>query len=111
MGKKGETRTGEAKSAAEDVVATLAPLGPVTSRGMFGGYGIFLDGVMFGLVDRSGTVHLRVDPETRVQFEDAGGLPHGKMPYFSVPEAVRADPKRLCAWATEAASVARAAKK
>lgn len=111
MGKKGGTRTGAAKHAADDVVATLDALGGVTSRGMFGGYGIFVDGVMFGLVDRSGEVHLRVDSETQGRYQEAGGLPHGKMPYFSVPEFVRRDPDTLRAWAEDAAAVARAAKK
>lgn len=111
MGKKGETRTNEAADAAAVVVGSLAPLGAVTSRGMFGGYGVFLDGVMFGLVDRSGAFHLRVNDDTRGKFEEAGGVAHGRMPYFSVPDTVSSEPTTLLAWSEEAAAVALAAKK
>jgi TfoX/Sxy family transcriptional regulator of competence genes len=31
---------------------------------MFGGYGLFHDGAMFGLVNSAGAVHLRVDDAT-----------------------------------------------
>lgn len=111
MGKKGEKRTGDAAAAAEAAVAGLAPMGDVTSKGMFGGYGIFLDGVMFGLIDSSGALHLRVSDDTRGQFEKAGGEAHGRMPYYSVPEAVRSDGKKLLTWAQQAGAVAKAAKK
>ena len=111
MGKKGETRTTEAADAASAVVASLAPLGSVTSRGMFGGYGVFLGDVMFGLVDRSGAFHLRVNDDTRGKFEEAGGLAHGRMPYLSVPDAISSDRDAQCSWAKEAAAVAQAAKK
>ena len=36
--------------------------GPVYSKRMFGGHGIFLDGIMFGLVFRD-TFYLKVDKE------------------------------------------------
>ena len=35
---------------AETLLELLAPLGPVQIRRMFGGSGVFLDGLMFGLV-------------------------------------------------------------
>ncbi len=111
MGKKGEKRTGAAASTAEDAVKRLQPIGGVTSRGMFGGYGLFVDGVMFGLVNSKGEFHLRVDDSTRANFEKTGSQSHGKMPYFSVPNAVLKSDEDFCSWASKALSVARAAKK
>ena len=111
MGTKGDKRTTGAKTAAEEAVAALAPVGDVTSKGMFGGYGLFSDGTMFGLVDSTGALHLRVGDDTRGQFEEAGGVAHGRMPYYSVPEAVRVDRTKLLEWAGSAAAIAKAAKK
>ena len=111
MGAKGQTRTSAARDAATHAAERLAPLGAVAPRGMFGGYGLFHDGVMFGLVDGKGLVHLRVDGETRSRFEAAGGQPHGKMPYVSVPPAVLADDATFQSWASDALATAHAAKK
>lgn len=111
MGKKGDKQTNEAKDEAAALVGALAPLGSVTSKGMFGGYGIFQQGTMFALVDSRGAFHLRVNEDTKREFEAAGGLQHGRMPYFSVPASVRSDQEELLAWAEEAVAIAQAAKK
>ena len=111
MGQKGQRRTGAAKHAAEHAAQRLGPLGAVTPKGMFGGYGLFHDGVMFGLVNAAGAVHLRVDDATRLRFEAAGGEAHGTMPYVSVPEPVLADDEALLSWAADALATAHAAKR
>lgn len=111
MGQKGQRRTGAAKEAAAQTAERLQPLGDVTPKGMFGGYGLFHDGVMFGLVNASGTVHLRADDATRPRFEAAGGQAHAKMPYVSVPEPVLADDDALLSWASDALATAHAAKR
>lgn len=49
----------------------LMNLGPVTMRPMFGGWGVFLDGAMFGLVSRE-RLYLKTDERTRGEFERAG---------------------------------------
>ena len=58
----------------ERMVARLAPLGPVRARAMFGGHGVYLDDLMFGLIawDR---LFLKVDDATIATFRDAGGAP------------------------------------
>jgi DNA transformation protein len=38
------------KSVCDDFTARLTPMGPVTGRSMFGGFDIFVDGLMFGLI-------------------------------------------------------------
>ena len=50
-GCKGAKLTGETTEAAAAAVERLLPLGDVTSKRMFGGYGIFIEAKMFGLID------------------------------------------------------------
>lgn len=52
----------------------LAPLGPVTVRRMFGGAGIFADGLCFAIAI-GGEVYLKTDSETRGVFAAAGSTP------------------------------------
>ncbi len=42
-------------------------LGAVEARSMFGGHGLYADGVMFGLLD-DGELFLKTDEETRATF-------------------------------------------
>ncbi len=111
MAKKGERRSGEAQAAADNLVERLEPLGDVRARGMFGGFGIFHDGAMFGLVNSRGVVHLRVTPESEPEFIERAALRHGKMPYYTIPSEVLDDPATLVAWAKTASAGALAAKK
>ncbi len=69
---------------------------------MFGGYGIFRDGKMFGIVDSSGAWYLKADEATSRRYESAGSEKHGRMPYWSVPEEVAADEPKLQEWARDA---------
>ena len=57
-----------------DMVERLAAFAPVTSRAMFGGYGLFVDGTMFALVDDA-TLYLKADDVNRGAFEAAGMQP------------------------------------
>ena len=95
------------------VVECLQPLGPVVARPIFGGFGIYLDGVMFALIARD-TLYLKVDDGNRQAYEDAG-LPHfvyedkGKpirMPYREAPGEGFDDPEVLCDWASAAYAAA-----
>ena len=81
--------------------------GPVDSRRMFGGYGIYHDDLMFALVAYD-TVYLKADAESSARFEDAGleqfeyvknGKPM-KMSYYAAPEAIFDDPDEAKFWAT-----------
>ena len=49
----------------------LQAVGPVDVRAMFGGHGVFLDGVMFGLIADE-VLYLKVDDGNRGRFKDAG---------------------------------------
>ncbi|MGB3099138.1 MAG: TfoX/Sxy family protein [Solirubrobacterales bacterium] len=109
MGRKGAKLTERATEAAEGLVAELAPLGEVTSRKMFGGYGIYEDGVMFVLVSSEGLPFLRVDDALRAELESEGAASPGKMPYVSVPGWPQ--PNDLLGRAERALGIARDAKR
>ncbi|MEE8517061.1 MAG: TfoX/Sxy family protein [Alphaproteobacteria bacterium] len=92
----------------------LAPLGPVTARKMFGGYGIFLDGVMFALI-ASDTLYIKADSATLDEFAAAGSRPftyRGKqrpveMSYWQAPMDAMEDPEALLPWARRGIEAAR----
>lgn len=100
------------------VVESLQPLGPVVARRMFGGHGIFLDGLMFALI-ASDQLYLKVDDQNRGAYEAAGLQPFtysGKgrpiqMSYYEAPSEGFDDPEILCDWAREAYAAALRAKK
>ncbi len=56
------------------------PLGWITIRRMFGGAGLYVDGLIVAL-EINGALYLKTDERTRQTFADAGGMPfayHGK---------------------------------
>ncbi len=106
MGDTGDRATDTGAGAAEALKDDLSGLGHVTLRKMFGGHGVFLDDVMFGIVDSSGHCFLRADDESAPEFEALGSEKHGRMPYWAVPGAVRDDLDRLVEWAGRAHAVA-----
>jgi DNA transformation protein len=106
MGTKGARSKTLSVDAANELVATLEPLGEVTARAMFGGHGIFREDVMFAIVDSEGRIYLRADATTAMAFEAAGSTQHARMPYWEVPQPIREDPEQLREWASKAAEVA-----
>lgn len=52
----------------------LSPLGNASARRMFGGWGVYLDGIMMGLV-ADDVFYLKTDVVSRSAFEDAGSTP------------------------------------
>ena len=99
MGRKGDKMTAASTAVTDSIVECLRPLGEVTGKKMFGGYGGFEQGTMFALVDSRGQFFLKVDDSNRKDFEDVEAVQHGRMPYFSVPEEVQEDDRKLRSWA------------
>lgn len=110
MGQKGVKLTEEATKTSERLVHSLSVLGDVSSRKMFGGYGIFESGAMFALITSEGKIHFKVDQSNRKRFEDAGSEKHGKMPYFEVPQKVLENEQKLREWARNSMDIAHSAK-
>ncbi len=102
------------------IVEVLQFIGPVESKSMFGGFGVFLEGLMFGLI-ADGELYLKVDDENRQSFEDLGlqAFSYGKqgrefkMSYYQAPEEAMEDGELLAEWASAAygAALRAAAKK
>ncbi len=98
------------KSVVEALLLALVPLGPTTSKPMFGGFGVFFEGAMFAIVSSKGVVAFKADPINQQEFK--GMRKFGKMPYYEVPESDRGDVPKLQHWAKMAIGAAqRAAKK
>lgn len=98
-------------------LAHLLPFGPVHARPMFGGYGLYLDGVMFALIAYD-TLYFKVDGGNRGDYEAAGTRPFTyegrtrpvEMSYWEIPPNVFDDPLRLAEWAGKAHAAARRAR-
>lgn len=84
----------------------LAPIGRITARRMFGGAGLYADGLIVGL-EIAGTLYLKTDDRTRPAFAEAGGQPFvydGKgqpvtMSYWTPPEEAMDSPDAMQPWA------------
>ena len=93
------------------------PLATFEARRMFGGWGLYLDGRMCGLV-AEGQLYLKTDAATRPAFEAAGCAPFvytGQdtpitMSYWSVPEEALDSSEAMAPWARRALQVASAPK-
>jgi DNA transformation protein len=105
-----------------DFVATVLDLlsrwGGVTARRMFGGYGLYRQGLMFALV-ADDVLYLKVDDQNRTAYEAAGVRPFtydGKsktvtLPYWEAPSELFDDPEAMIAWAQGAFAAAVRARK
>jgi len=101
----------------EHVLELLAPFGAVSARRMFGGFGIYRDALMFGLV--AGDVfYLKADGENRGEFEHAGSEPFSYtsrrkeviLSYWRAPEEALESRDAMVAWARSAFAAALRAK-
>jgi DNA transformation protein len=81
--------------------------GPVQARRMFGCYGIFHDGLMFGLVADE-VLYLKADGNSSAEFEKRGlgqfeyekKSKKIKMSYYMAPEEIFDDPEEAKVWAS-----------
>lgn len=110
--------TPEQRAFVADIVDMLSGFGPVTSRAMFGGFCLFHQGIVFGIID-DGVVYFKVDDTNRPDYQAAGShlftysSKDGKtmeMPYWTVPDDVIEHSPTFCQWAKKAFTVAMNAK-
>ena len=96
----------------------FAPFGPVTVKRMFGGAGIWSEGLMFGLMF-DGAIFLKVDETSIPEFEREGSRPfvytrakskgrvgRASLSYWRLPEQLYDDPEELAVWAARALAIA-----
>jgi DNA transformation protein len=97
------------RALAEFLIEQLAPLGHASSRAMFGGFSIYLDGVILAIV-ADDVAYLKTDATNRRDFEAAGSEPFTyegasgtvAMSYWAIPAEVLEEPDELRAWAMKA---------
>ncbi len=94
------------------VIDQLDAVGPVQARRMFGGAGLYLDGLFFALI-ADDVLYFKVDDSNRPDFEDAGMGPFRPFPdksyvmqYYEVPIEVLENRDNLRDWAKKALLVA-----
>ena len=90
------------------VLELLAPLGGVSGKSMFGGFGIFHDGAMFALISGA-SLYFKVGDANRAGYEQAGSAQYQPMPYYQVPIEVLEDTGKLLDWARASTVVAHSA--
>jgi|SRR5579862_2940803 len=100
---------------AEFIHDLFAQFRPVTVRRMFGGAGLFCDGLMFGLIVRD-VVYLKVDDSSIPDFEREGSRPFTytrskrasrvALSYWQLPDRLYDDPDELAVWAARAFAIA-----
>lgn len=102
----------------EYLTEVFAGFGPIRPKRMFGGYGLFHDDLMIGLV-ADDVLYLKADGESASRFSEKGlsqfeyvkqGKPM-KMSYFMAPEEIFDDPEEAGRWASLAYDAALRAKK
>lgn len=99
---------------AETIRDVFSGFGPVRLRRMFGGQGIFRDGLMFAL-EADGTLYLKADEADAPTFRAAGctrfsyrkGDRDVAIGYWSAPLAALEDPEIMAQWAQAAHACAR----
>jgi len=105
MGEKGNKQSQDSMLTAELLLEKLSQIGGITSKKMFGGYGIFHEAKMFGIVDAKGQSYLKADDSNRTDFEASGSDKHSRMPYYSIPGEVFDDPEALVEWARKSIDI------
>lgn len=94
-----------------ELMAPLAArIGPIAAKRMFGGHGLYYDGLMFGLVS-DGRCYLKADAVTLPRFEAQGCEPFSYRSgektvvmrhYLSLPAQCLESPGEMEPWAREA---------
>ena len=104
-----------AKTIIAKLEATLTPLGVFRSRPMFGGHGLYLDDLFFGLIAYD-KFYLKTDEQNRGDFVMAKTKPFSfesarkglvVTSYWQCPDAVMKDGRKLRQWIGKALDAAR----
>jgi DNA transformation protein len=95
------------------IVDLMQSIGPVYAKRMFGGHGIFLEGLMFGLVADS-VLYLKADDTIIKEFTELGldAFTYNKkgkateISYYQCPEEAMESSEEMNLWANKAYAVA-----
>jgi len=96
----------------EHLHEVFADFGPISAKRMFGGWGVYHDGLMFALVVDD-TLYLKADAEDLDAFTALGLGPFEhrtkdrvtRMPYYRAPDGIIDDRAQAAHWARQSASI------
>ena len=92
----------------EFVLDQLTAMESVTCRAMFGGFGLYRQGVFFGILHK-GRLYFKTNDQTRPAYEEYGMQPFRPSDkqtlknYYEVPPDILEDGDELVRWAEQAA--------
>jgi DNA transformation protein len=94
----------------EFIADQLGPIGPIQMKRMFGGMGLYIEGMMFGVIFGE-TLYFKADEMNRADYEAENMGPFtyamsngksGSISYYEVPERLYDDADELLDWARKA---------
>lgn len=98
------------------IIELMQGIGPVSAKAMFGGHGIYLDGLMFALITDN-VLYFKVNKEIEDEFISRNleaftyfkkGKKHS-MSYYQAPEETLEDSEAMHLWANKSYRVAQSA--
>jgi DNA transformation protein len=98
----------------EHCLELLSPLGSTSARRMFGGYGLYVEGLFIALIIRD-VLYLKVDDAHRAAFEKAHCKPFTyagrgdeihSLSYYTAPEEAMESPAEMTPWSRRALAAA-----
>lgn len=98
------------------ILDQLSEFGPIDAKKMFGGVGLFKEGLMFGKIGGD-TFRLKVDDHNQKEYEEKGMKPFYSaskkkgMPYWEVPAEILENKEQLSLWAQKSYEAALRSKK
>lgn len=93
----------------------LGHIDGITARAMFGGYGLYLDGIIFGII-ADDQIYFKTDKNTQAKYEALGSKPftynQGKaksvtMSYWELPTEIMDDQNKLRQWVLESSRISK----
>jgi DNA transformation protein and related proteins len=101
------------------ILDLLSPMGNITARTMFGGYGIYMNHVIFGIIAND-ILYFKVDDTNRNDYINKGSEPFSYeakrkkniiMSYWQVPLDILEDSEVLYDWANKSCCISKNKKK
>lgn len=96
----------------------LRDVSGITSRPMFGGYGIYQDGVIFAIITGGG-LYFKVDSTNQADYEKEGSQPFQyamkngkttKLSFWEIPQSIMENPALVAVWVQKSVDASRRAK-
>lgn len=74
----------------------FSDIGNISTRKMFGGICLYLDGVVFALMTRDAQLFLKAKGDVATRLAEDGASRFHNMPYWSLPLSALDDPSEAC---------------